>query len=137
MYLFKPQEINLYDVLPGPKSGKADQEDGELSDDGCDDDGEADGAVAVPLEEGHQETKARKQHDVNVNNHQKNIGYSDIGGIFTIHKLGYWLRIAVRSSFLIRLGVQAESADLSYLGKQTSDDNRHNVLQNVCDIWSV
>ena len=71
MYLFKPQEINLNDVLPGPKPGKADQEDGELSDDGCDDDGEADGAVAVPLEEGHQETKARKQHDVNVNNHQE------------------------------------------------------------------
>ena len=67
--LTSPEEVNLDYVLSGPESSEANQEDGELSDNGRDDDGEAYGAVAVPLKEGHQEPETGKQHDVNVNNH--------------------------------------------------------------------
>ena len=67
--LTSPEEVNLDYVLSGPKPGKANQEDGELSDNSRDDDGEANGAVAVPLKEGHQEPETGEQHDVNVNNH--------------------------------------------------------------------
>mgnify|MGYP001406765797 FL=1 len=67
--LTSPEEVNLDYVLSGPEPGKANQEDCELSDNSRDDDGEADGAVAVPLKEGHQEPETGEQHDVNVNNH--------------------------------------------------------------------
>ena len=64
-----PEEVYLYDVLARPEPSKANQEDGELSYNSRDDDGEADGAVAVSLEEGHQESKTSKQHHVDINDH--------------------------------------------------------------------
>ena len=64
-------KIYFYYIFSGLEPGEADQEDGELGDDSCDDDGEADGAVPVPLEEGHQEPKSGKQHHVDVNYHWK------------------------------------------------------------------
>ena len=51
------------------KSADPKAEDAELCDDDGDHDGEGDGRVAVVLEEGHQEAKTRKEHDVDVDDH--------------------------------------------------------------------
>ena len=57
------------DVFSVPEPGPTNEEDGELGDDAGDHDCEADGRVAVVTQEGHQETKSSKQHNMNVNNH--------------------------------------------------------------------
>ena len=58
-----------YCVVSILKSAGPKAEDAELGDDDGDHDGEGDGGVAVVLEEGHQEAKARKEHDVDVDDH--------------------------------------------------------------------
>ena len=67
----QPDKVDIDDVFSVAKSGPANEEDGELRDDGGDDDGEADGGVAVVTQECHQETESSKQHDVDVDNHYK------------------------------------------------------------------
>ena len=64
-----PNEIHFYYIFSSLGPGEADQEDGELGDNSCDDDGEADGAVSVVREEGHEKPEPRKQHDVDINDH--------------------------------------------------------------------
>ena len=63
------QKVYFNDVVSRFQPGKANEEDGKLSDSGGDDDCEADSGVAVVLEEGHKETKTSKQHHMDVNDH--------------------------------------------------------------------
>ena len=58
-----------YCVVFVHKSADPEAEDAELGDDDGDHDGEGDGGVAVVLQEGHQEAKTRKKHDVDVDDH--------------------------------------------------------------------
>ena len=67
--VFQPDEVDWNEILARFQPAPAKQEDGELRDGGGDDDGEADGAVAVVREEGHQKPEPRKQHDVDINDH--------------------------------------------------------------------
>ena len=69
LIIFQPDEVDWNEVLARPQPAPAEQEDGELRDGGGDDDGEADGAVSVVREEGHEKPEARKQHDVDINDH--------------------------------------------------------------------
>ena len=59
----------LYGVVAIFKSAYPKAEDAELGDDDSDHDGEGDGGVAVVLQEGHQEAKAGKEHDMDVDDH--------------------------------------------------------------------
>ena len=69
LIIFQPDEVDWNEVLARPQPAPAEQEDGELRDGGGDDDGEADGAVSVVREEGHEKPEPRKQHDVDINDH--------------------------------------------------------------------
>ena len=69
LIIFQPDEVDWNEILARPQPAPAEQEDGELRDGGGDDDGEADGAVSVVREEGHEKPEARKQHDVDINDH--------------------------------------------------------------------
>ena len=62
----------LYGVVAIFKSAYPKAEDAELGDDDSDHDGEGDGGVAVVLQEGHQEAKAGKEHDMDVDDHWGN-----------------------------------------------------------------
>ena len=67
--VFQPDEVDRNEILARSEPAPAEQEDGELRDGGGDDDGEADGAVSVVREEGHEKPEPRKQHDVDINDH--------------------------------------------------------------------
>ena len=91
--ILKPDKVDLDDVLPRLEPGPADQQDGELRDDGRDDDGEADGGVAVVAQERHQEPEPGKQHHVDVDDHCKEIllGYAEFNFILSLQRT--WILI--------------------------------------------
>ena len=91
--ILKPDKVDLDDVLPRLEPGPADQQDGELRDDGRDDDGEADGGIAVVAQERHQEPEPGKQHHVDVDDHCKEIllGYAEFNFILSLQRT--WILI--------------------------------------------
>ena len=119
-FVFQPDEVDWNEILARPQSAPAEQEDGELRDGGRDDDGEADGAVAVVREESHQKPEPRKEHDVDIDDHWGDVWLHYKGLWEAGILLGYCCKMLFNSVFLILLSRLAESAEASYLDISSS-----------------